>query len=133
MGLVPLCTPSLCPRSHQLLGLGCSEVPGHSLLRVSGIFGQSLHRMSKTRQFKKKKPSCLAELHHRSTIMSKENVSGTPSHPSKFIAFLQRVEDHLINCSLCTADRGEQVSGVGVGKSEAILVSLLYLTAAICT
>lgn len=54
VGLVTLCTPSLCPGSHQLLRWGFSEVLGLSLLGVNGMSGQPLHRRSKTRQFLKK-------------------------------------------------------------------------------
>lgn len=51
----------------------------------------------------KNNPSCLVKLDCTFTVMSKGSISGTPSYSSKFIAFLQRVQDHLINCSLCTA------------------------------
>lgn len=125
VGLVSLCTPSLCPGSHQLL-------PAWDKWHLWAIMTQD--EQNKTVL---KSPSCLAKLDHSFTVMSKENVSGTPLYSSKFMAFLQRVQDHLINCSLCTADTGEQVSAllcwVGIGKSEAILISPLYLAAAICT
>lgn len=100
-----LCTQSLCPESHQLLG------QGKPLLRGPGIQPPwdewhlwALHSISGGK--KKKKTVFKNLLDHSFTMMSKENASGTPSHPSKFITFLQRAEDHLINCILCTADTG---------------------------
>lgn len=126
-GLVTLCTLLLCPGSHQLLRLGCSQdTTCLGKWHPWAVISQD----EQNKIIKKKLKICLAKLDHSFTVVSKENVSGTPSYSSKFIAFLQ---DHLINCSLCTADIGEQVSGAGVGKSEAILISPLYLVAAICT